>query len=548
MPFSHNERLMNYLLDLVKIPSITGTASEKEAALFIHRTLGALPYFQKHPELLALIDAHDPTSEVDKYSVLAIVKAARPTPRTVLMIGHFDVVDVDVYGPYRDKAWFPHALTEDLGRAELPPDARADLDSGDWLFGRGIMDMKLGVALEMALLAEFSEKTDLFDVNLAFLSVCDEENNSAGMRSSVVHLARACREHHLEPIAALNTEPTDAGAPQADRHAIFSGCVGKIMPAFYVQGKEAHVGNYFEGLSAALISSYLTQVIEANPDYADRDDREIALPYIALNQKCIRKAYSVTIPNRSLSYFHYSTLTKSPSRVLKEMTAAARQAAEKTRAHLAESYQKMREHGYGGHTTPRWPITVMTYEDLCRRLDTLEKGLSQRIIKSCTDPFPQNRDLRDISIEILEKMLDRLRLEQAAIVVGFLPPYYPHRSSSGSTEKEINLRQAISETIDYAARKHGIDMKWIKYFGGICDLSYIGGQHRESDLQSLTRNLPGWGPAYSIPFEEIAQTDAPIVNIGPMGRDAHKYTERLDLPYSLNTLPDLIRFFIHALE
>lgn len=36
-----------------------------------------------------------------------------------------------------------------------------------------------------------------------------------------------------------------------------------------------------------------------------------------------------------------------------------------------------------------------------------------------------------------------------------------------------------------------------------------------------------WGRLYSIPFEDIESLSIPIINIGPWGKDYHKFTERV---------------------
>ena len=50
--------------------------------------------------------------------------------------------------------------------------------------------MKAGIAIQMALLAEYSQKPEELPVNIGFLAVVDEENNSAGMRAAITHLAK----------------------------------------------------------------------------------------------------------------------------------------------------------------------------------------------------------------------------------------------------------------------------------------------------------------------------------------------------------------------
>ncbi|NLA90070.1 MAG: M20/M25/M40 family metallo-hydrolase, partial [Synergistaceae bacterium] len=97
-----------------------------------------------------------------------------------IITGHYDVVDAEAYGPLKDLAFSPLELPRRAGELELPEEARKDLESGEYLFGRGVSDMKGGIALMMAFLAEAARKGD-FPANLLFLAVPDEENTSAGM-------------------------------------------------------------------------------------------------------------------------------------------------------------------------------------------------------------------------------------------------------------------------------------------------------------------------------------------------------------------------------
>jgi arginine utilization protein RocB len=40
----------------------------------------------------------------------------------------------------------------------------------------------------------------------------------------------------------------------------------------------------------------------------------------------------------------------------------------------------------------------------------------------------------------------------------------------------------------------------------------------------------------------------PVINLGPSGEDAHKMTERLRLGYSLDILPELLRYAINKIS
>lgn len=73
---------------------------------------------------------------------------------TVTLISHFDTVGIDDYGPFQGQAFDMDQLTEAFRNdtTYLGEVSRADLQSGDYLFGRGAMDMKPGLMLHMALI------------------------------------------------------------------------------------------------------------------------------------------------------------------------------------------------------------------------------------------------------------------------------------------------------------------------------------------------------------------------------------------------------------
>ena len=52
--------------------------------------------------------------------------------------------------------------------------------------------------------------------------------------------------------------------------------------------------------------------------------------------------------------------------------------------------------------------------------------------------------------------------------------------------------------------------------------------------------MPGFGSKYRLPLEEMQELNLPVVNIGPFGKDAHKFTERLEIDYSFSVVPKLV--------
>ncbi|MCF0247042.1 MAG: hypothetical protein HUJ86_00365, partial [Synergistes sp.] len=111
----NKEALLSLIKDLVAVPSITESACESVPAEMIYERLSALPYFQENPRNLRLIDTPLEGSVNRLRSVTARVDAAKKTDRTLLLIGHFDVVDVSCYGDFADSAFDCDKLGEIFG-------------------------------------------------------------------------------------------------------------------------------------------------------------------------------------------------------------------------------------------------------------------------------------------------------------------------------------------------------------------------------------------------------------------------------------------------
>jgi arginine utilization protein RocB len=57
-------------------------------------------------------------------------------------------------------------------------------------------------------------------------------------------------------------------------------------------------------------------------------------------------------------------------------------------------------------------------------------------------------------------------------------------------------------------------------------------------------NTPVWGTSYGIPFDAMADLQAPVLNVGPFGKDAHKRTERLHIKSAFEQVPILVEEMI----
>ena len=151
----NKDRLYLDFMQLLHVPGISGTRSEVLTAEKVLSLLEEMPYFQSHPAQLWRIPV--PDDPLGRFDVAAYLELNPRAKKCVILSGHMDVVGVEEYGHLAKLAFDPEALRERIAELPLSDEARRDLESGAWIFGRGTADMKLGLALGLELLRHFSE-------------------------------------------------------------------------------------------------------------------------------------------------------------------------------------------------------------------------------------------------------------------------------------------------------------------------------------------------------------------------------------------------------
>lgn len=530
--------LYRLLLDLVAIPSVSFTEEENRAARFIASTLGELDCFRRDPSLLRLLPVEG--DKLDRSVVAALVRGAPETRRTVILTGHFDVVDAGACGHLSGLAFSPEEYTSRVGELAIPEQARSDLASGEYLFGRGVSDMKSGLALEMCLLGEISRREE-YPANVLFLAVPDEENSSAGMRGAVPWLVRLAEEWGLDYVACLNAEPS-VGGRGVPAGGVYVGTIGKTMPFFLCAGREAHVGDYYEGVSSSLLVAHLALLLEGAPETAETLGEDRFPPAACLRFNDLVKNYSVTLPERAVACYNILTVSKTPAQVLGEMKEAAARALD---AALERLESARRAAGVAGQTRPAG--RVLTYEELLERARArVGAEETDSALDRLSRELPSSLDERERCVEAASLLLDLSGEKGPLIVTGFLPPYYPPRLNMRRTPGERSLLRAVDRLSRHGARL-GVEVSTVEVFKGIMDMSYLGFQGEPSELDALACNMPLWGVDYRFPLDDLKRLDVPIANLGPIGRDDHKNSERLHLPFYLRTLPPLFSRFVELL-
>lgn len=534
--WNSKDQLQELLSKLVQIPSVTGSKAEIEAAEYIVEELKTLPHFQEHQDHLAL----QPTED-GRFFVTALVKKAADCRKTVILVSHFDVVDIQDYGTWRDIAFDIRQVTGTFyqNKDVLPVEVQKDIEQGNWLFGRGTMDMKCGLALQMSMI----EKATLgeFDGNVLLLAVPDEEANSVGMRAAVPKLVEWAQKYELDYQIVLNSEPMFPRYPGDQNQYIYTGSIGKVLPGFLCYGKETHVGEPFTGLNANLMASQVTCELELNVDFCEKIEGEVTPPPTNLIQKDLKEEYSVQIPHRAVTLFNLFLYEKT----MEQVVGSLRQSAEAAARKMEQLYQRQasRFAELEQSEARSIQVKVLTFEELMNY--AYQKVGKEKVEQIQNEVLAArgNKDDRDITIDLVDQM-SILCMELAPmVVIFFAPPYYPAVSS----RNHPLIQSVVPEIKEYAQTMFGAELKTQHYFGGISDLSYVGLQVPISDMNAYVENMPLWEKGYALPLNAMEQFDVPVLNVGPVGRDAHKWTERLDADYAFDVLPSLLETAIQKI-
>ncbi len=532
------DRIKEIALDLTSVLSVVNTSGELDVSEKVFSICSNMEYFKKNPENLSYIYVKG--DKLKRKSVVAVIKGEKKkSDKTVVLIGHTDTVGISDYGNIKEYANKPFELAEKMKGIELPKAVKDDLESGNYLFGRGIFDMKSGVAVLMGLIEEISNNIEEFEGNLVFSAVCDEEANSGGMISLVPELVKMKEKEGFDYQAILDTDYMTGEYDGDENKYIYVGTVGKIMPTFLVVGKETHVGESYKGIDPNQISSEIAAKINLNVEYCDVAEGEVSLPPITLKQRDLKTEYSCQIATKSILLFNYATFNSTPDQVLEKMMKAAEECFETVIEKLNKRYIKFCEMAKRPYEELPWKARVISYDELYSKVKKEVKDLDERI-ESYIEELKKNEamDQVDRTTEIVNFVHDLWSDRNPVVIVYFTPPYYPHIYVEGKSDKDKKLLDAVSNAVDTTETEYKLVYK--KFFPYISDLSYGAAPKDPKVISALKQNLPGFGPSYDIPISDMQELDLPVLDIGTYGKDAHKFTERIEKKYSYEVVPDLV--------
>ena len=485
-------RARDIALTLASWPSVTASAAEEAFAPRLAQSLAHIGTVWTTPI------PGDP-----RRNVLALKRGR--SRRTIVLTGHYDVVPADDYGDLAELAFDPERLlprmVERLRRSGENPLALADFESGEFLPGRGLLDMKAGLAAGLAAIEAYQG-----DASLLFLAVADEEERSAGARAAAPELSAIAAEHDLDIALVINLDAISDQGDGAAGRVVALGSIGKQLITAFVVGRQTHACYPEDGANAAYLGAELLTEFELAPELAEMTGSEVAAPPTALHAKDLKTGYNVTTPAQCWLYWNSLQHRRTAADVLDIALMLARRAMARAARRIGRD------------------IPVMSYAELARRVPEAE--LSRIAADAAAIP---GLDLPERAKRVTAEVFAASGLSGPAVVMGFGAIPYPAVSLSDAMLEDVIVK---------AAAAHGLSA--IRYFPGISDMSFFG--EAQGDLAAAAANTPVAGSCFVMP----EPAGYPSINIGPWGRDYHHWLERLHAPYAFETLPRVLLSVIDA--
>jgi len=527
--------------ELVAIKSDTNTILEKDVESYLYNWLSNIEYFQMNTENYGRYKIQK--DSLERSIVWALLKGKGE--KTLILLHHHDVVDAYDFGGLLKYAYSPMELQKEMSNIEINEEAREDLFSEQWIFGRGTADMKAGAAIQLAIIENYS-KFKNFQGNLLLLSVPDEESLSVGMRGSIPLLEELKNKFNLKYTLCVNSEPHQR--QEKDTGIVHEGSVGKLMPLVYIRGKKTHVGDIFQGFNPIFLQAEIMKRTELNENLADIAHNEMTPPPAWINFRDRKEAYDASIPLSSGGYFTLLTLKRTPKEVINELKNICEAAFEEVIKDMNEHYSNyLKRINKIGGTLP-WKTKVMTFEEIFN--EAVSNGREdflrdyENTVNRVKDEIECGKiNMPESNFLLIEKVLEYNDLSPK-VVIAFSPPYYPHISNRDFNNVDMKVADLSKEINTFTSKQWGEKYTKQEYFMGISDMSYMAIKEEEKIIDCIESNMPLWEKVYYIPFENMKNISMPAINIGPWGKDLHKITERVYSKDLFERTPDIIQHVI----
>lgn len=524
--------------ELVKIPSINNSLhGEADASEKIKEILLSFPYFEQNSDLVWTTDL--PADPYQRKNVFAFLPK-QGIKQTVLLHAHMDTVGVEDFGKIKSMAFDPDKLLDFFKEYEEDSEVKEEALSGDWAFGRGMLDMKSGMAVHLMNLLFYTEHLEELPFNLLFMGNPVEENDHTGMIESLPELIKF-KQQGYEFIAAINTDFVSPLHEADTTRYLYTGAAGKMLSCFYIKGREAHVGNTLQGIDPTLLSSAINLAINTNPALCEEIDDEEILPSSALYQRDQKDFYNVQTAKTAHLYFNTFLYEKSAKDVLDTLLDATKQAVDQVISMLDERLTAHRKNIHVPQGSIEHSVKIYLFEEyvaFCREKINPDAILQTLLTKT------EKLDKRELGFAFIDALEQATGDDSPKVILFLAPPFCPHNEIEQNTRLDV----AVTSAAEKIAERTGEVFKKRRFFPFLSDSSYLAMNETNQEIKAIEENFPGMADIYPLPVQTIQQLSIPAVNLGVFGKGAHTWKERIYKPYSYEVLPVLIREVLTMLK
>lgn len=536
------EEVKRLTKEMVAIPSINKVPlGETAVAKYVYDYFMAMDYFKKNPSYVKMFKTIDDSPE--RHSTYAYIKGTKGNSnKTIIMLSHTDTVGVDDFGTIKEFAFDCDALPAKFLEMNSSDIVKEDIKSGEFMFGRGTLDMKSGVAGHMFIIKYFADHPEELDGNLLAIAVCDEEDMSKGILSGLDELVDLKKKEGFDYVACINAGYSTNYNPGDENRYIYYGCIGKTLPTFVAFGKEAHVGQSFAALDPNLLIAEITKRMSLNTDLCDIAHGEVTAPPISLKQTDTKVGYTVQTALVAMSYYNFFTHAMSPGQILDKSKKVAEDSFDDIIEYLNTQYKKFCELSKIPFATLPWKRRVYTWkefydylvatagDEFVAHMDKFGRELHE------SDP---GMDLRQYGFTMCQEAWKWSKDKSPAIVVFFGSLYSTNIEMTGKTENETALMAAVDAAIKKVSPEAERQIKTRMFYPYIADSSFMAVGGDPSKIDILNDNMPSTKYKYKHDIEKIIEIDVPVVNIGSFGRDGFMATERVDMKQTFENVPNI---------
>ncbi len=184
---------------------------------------------------------------------------------------------------------------------------------------------------------------------------------------------------------------------------------------------------------------------------------------------------------------------------------------------------------------------MLDYRALYERTKAAYTGdLDTLIEQTLQASIAAGEDMRVSSLRIVEKLSEVSGIKTPTVVVFFATPFCPHNTLKSEVPEEQAVYEQIAGIAAAFGAESGETMKLQQFFPSLTDSSYLKIDDDADSIATLQANFPGYENLYPVPLETAKALNIPAVNYGVWGKDCHKWTERIHIPYSFGRLPQFI--------